>query len=74
MRALSGETRLMMKLRPTHVRGAALVASLQRLIHFKIAGYGTAAPYAGMLARPDDAQHLRGYVEREKADLGNDKT
>lgn len=67
MRALIGETRRMTKVRPTHVRGAALVASLQRLIHFKIAGYGTAATYAAMLTRPDDAQHLHGYVEREKA-------
>ena len=67
MRALIGETRRMTKVRPTHVRGAALVASLQRLIHFKIAGYGTAASYAAMLTRPDDAQHLHGYVEREKA-------
>ena len=67
MRALIGETRRMTKVRPTHVRGAALVASLQRLIHFKIAGYGTAATYATMLTRPDDAQHLQGYVEREKA-------
>jgi ferritin-like metal-binding protein YciE len=66
MRALIGETRRMTTVRPTHVRGAALVASLQRLIHFKIAGYGTAATYAAMLARPDDAQHLQGYVEREK--------
>jgi ferritin-like metal-binding protein YciE len=67
MRALIGETHRMTKVRPTHVRGAALVASLQRLIHFKIPGYGTAATYAAMLARPDDAHHLRRYVERERA-------
>jgi ferritin-like metal-binding protein YciE len=66
MRALIGETRRMTRVRSTHVRGAALVASLQRLIHFKIAGYGTAAAYATMLSRPDDAQLLHGYVEREK--------
>ncbi|MDB6010367.1 MAG: hypothetical protein JWL65_2617 [Gammaproteobacteria bacterium] len=66
MRALIGETRRMTRVRSTHVRGAALVASLQRLIHFKIAGYGTAATYATMLPRPGDAQLLHGYVERDK--------
>jgi ferritin-like metal-binding protein YciE len=66
MRALIGETRRMTRVRSTHVRGAALVASLQRLIHFKIAGYGTAATYATMLSRPGDAQLLHGYVERDK--------
>jgi ferritin-like metal-binding protein YciE len=66
MRALTGETRRMTRVRSTHVRGAALVASLQRLIHFQIAGFGTAATYATMLARPDEAERLHGYVEREK--------
>jgi ferritin-like metal-binding protein YciE len=66
MRALIGETRRMTRVRSTHVRGAALVASLQRLVHFKIAGFGTAATYATMLARPDEAERLHGYVEREK--------
>jgi ferritin-like metal-binding protein YciE len=66
MRALIAETRRMTKIRPTHVRGSAIVASLQRLVHFKLAGYGTAATYATMLARPDYAERLHGYVEREK--------
>jgi hypothetical protein len=46
----------MTQIRSTHVQGAALVASLQRLIHFKIAGYGTTATYAALLARPDYVQ------------------
>jgi ferritin-like metal-binding protein YciE len=73
MRALIRETRQMTRVRSTHVRGAALVASLQRLIHFKIAGYGTAATYATMLPRPDDAQLLHGYVERDK-EIDNELT
>jgi ferritin-like metal-binding protein YciE len=66
MRALIAETRRMSRVRSSHVRGAALVASLQRLIHFQIAGFGTAATYASMLARSDEALCLHGYVERGK--------
>jgi ferritin-like metal-binding protein YciE len=66
MRALIVETGKMTRIEPTHVRGAALIASLQRLIHFMIAGYGSVATYAITLGRPEEAECFDNYVEQEK--------
>jgi ferritin-like metal-binding protein YciE len=66
MHALIAETRMMTQIGAVHVRGAALLASLQRLIHFMIAGYGAVATYAATLDREDEAGLFHGYVEREK--------
>jgi ferritin-like metal-binding protein YciE len=48
------------------VLDAASIASLQRIIHYKIAAYGTAATYAQMLDAPDCAKLLRETVSDEK--------
>jgi len=66
MFALITETRKMAQIDSAPVRGAALLASLQRLIHFMIAGYGTVATYATTLDRAEEAERFHGDVEREK--------
>jgi ferritin-like metal-binding protein YciE len=66
MRALIKETRKMARVDSAQVRGAALLASLQRLIHFMIAGYGAVATYAATLDRGDEARRFHDYVEHEQ--------
>jgi ferritin-like metal-binding protein YciE len=67
MRALIGETRKMMQVCSAAVRDAAIVASLQRLLHFKIAGYGTVATYAKLLGFVDEASRFAEFDDRDKA-------
>jgi ferritin-like metal-binding protein YciE len=67
MRALIGETRKMMQVCSPAVRDAAVVASIQRLLHFKIAGYGAVATYAKLLGRVDEASRLAEFGDRDKA-------
>lgn len=50
-----------------NVRDAALVAMLQRVMHYGIAGYGTAKTYARHLGLPD-AEVTLYEIEREKSD------
>ena len=49
------------------LRDAAIVASLQRIIHYKIAGYGTIAAYAKSLGRTEEAAHFSELASRDKA-------
>ena len=49
------------------MRDAAVTASVQRIIHYKIAGYGAIASYAKSLGRHDDAQHFAQLAERDRA-------
>ena len=67
MRALVDETRKMAQVCGANVREAALVASLQRIIHYKIAGYGNVASYAKALDRTDEAARFADYADRDKA-------
>jgi len=67
MQALLTETRKMAQVAAKNVRSAALVASLQRILHYKIAGYGTVATYAKTLGRVDEASRLAEYADRDKA-------
>lgn len=67
MHALLRETRKMTHVAATNVRTAALIASLQRLIHYKIAGYGAVATYAKTLGRTEEAARLAGYADRDKS-------
>lgn len=67
MRALINETRKMAHVCGANVRDAALVASVQRIIHYKIAGYGTVAAYAKTLGRVEDASRFAEYAERDEA-------
>lgn len=67
MQALLRETRKMVQVCASNVRAAALIASIQRLLHYKIAGYGTVATYAQTLGRIDEASRLAEYADRDKA-------
>lgn len=67
MRALINETRKMAHVCGANVRDAALVASVQRIIHYKVAGYGTVAAYAKTLGRIEDAARFAECAERDEA-------
>ncbi|MDY0064754.1 MAG: DUF892 family protein [Steroidobacteraceae bacterium] len=66
MQALIRESRKMASVREGAMRDAALASSLQRIIHYKIAGYGTIAAYAKALGRGDDARHFAQLADRDK--------
>jgi ferritin-like metal-binding protein YciE len=67
MQALVDETHKMASVADRGVRDAAVTASLQRIIHYKIAGYGTIASYAKALGRHDEAGHFAQLADRDKA-------
>ena len=50
-----------------NVRDAAVTASIQRIIHYKIAGYGVIASYAKSLGRYDETKHFAQLAERDRA-------
>jgi ferritin-like metal-binding protein YciE len=66
MRALLFEIRKVANVGSPGVREAAVLSSLQRVLHFKIAGYGTVATYAKQLGRTEEASQLAGYGDRDK--------
>lgn len=66
MQALVAETNKMAEVCESAVRDAAIAASLQRIIHYKIAGYGTIASYAKALGRHDQAEHFAQLADRDK--------
>jgi len=51
-------------------RDAAIIANAQRVVHYEIAGYGTAAEFARCLKRPEVANILKALVGQA---LENDK-
>lgn len=67
MHALIEETEKMWRVCAANVRDAAVTASVQRIIHYKIAGYGAIASYAKSLVRDDDAKHFAQLAERDRA-------
>jgi ferritin-like metal-binding protein YciE len=67
MQALIDETEKMWRVCAANVRDAAVTASVQRIIHYKIAGYGAIASYAKSLGREEDAKHFAQFAERDKA-------
>ena len=67
MQALIEETEKMWRVCAANVRDAAVTASVQRIIHYKIAGYGAIASYAKSLGREEDAQHFAQLAARDKA-------
>jgi ferritin-like metal-binding protein YciE len=67
MLALIEETHKMAAVCSPKVRDAALAASVQRIIHYKIAGYGTIASYAKALGRLEQAGHFAQLADRDKA-------
>jgi ferritin-like metal-binding protein YciE len=66
MRALLDETQKVARVCAPALRDAAVTASLQRIIHYKIAGYGTIAAYAKELGRTEEAEHFAELVTRDK--------
>jgi ferritin-like metal-binding protein YciE len=66
MRALVAETEKMWRISAANVRDAAVTASVQRIMHYKIAGYGAIAAYAKALGRVSEAAHFAQLAERDK--------
>jgi ferritin-like metal-binding protein YciE len=50
----------------SNLRDAGLIASVQKLEHYEIAAYGTAAALAGQLDLREDQQMLHESLEEEK--------
>lgn len=67
MKSLLAELVKMSELSVAAVRDAALIDSLQRIVHLKIAAYGSVATFAKMLGRIDDASRFAEYGDREKS-------
>ena len=67
MRGLIAETEKMWRVSAANVRDAAVTASVQRIIHYKIAGYGAIASYAKALGRVSEAGHFAQLADRDKA-------
>ena len=66
MHALIAETEKMWRISAANVRDAAVTASVQRIMHYKIAGYGAIASYAKALGRTSEAAHFAQLAERDK--------
>jgi ferritin-like metal-binding protein YciE len=66
MHALVGKTSRMFEQSSENVRDAALVASLQRIIHYMIAEYGTIASHAQALGRMDEASQFAQHADRDR--------
>ncbi|WP_113366133.1 ferritin-like domain-containing protein [Rhizobium mayense] len=67
MQALIHETEKMASmLKGNDLRDAGLIASAQRLEHYEIAAYGTAAALAGQLDLREDQEVLHRSLEEEK--------
>ena len=67
MQALIGETRKMLSiLEGDDLRDAGLIASAQKLEHYEIAAYGSAAALAGQLDLRDDQMLLHDSLLEEK--------
>jgi ferritin-like metal-binding protein YciE len=67
MQALVHETEKMFSmLKGNDLRDAGLVASAQKLEHYQIAAYGTAAALAGQLDMRDDEKMLHQSLDEEK--------
>jgi ferritin-like metal-binding protein YciE len=67
MRALVSETRKMAAVCASNVRDAAVIASIQRILHYKIAAYGSVATYGKLLGGVQEAARLAEYADRDKA-------
>jgi ferritin-like metal-binding protein YciE len=67
MQTLVDEMRKMTYVADPAVRDAALVESLQRIIHYQIAAEGSAAAHAKALGRDEDAARIGKWADRDKA-------
>jgi ferritin-like metal-binding protein YciE len=67
MQAIIRETEKMLSiLQGDKLRDAGLIASAQKVLHYQIAAYGTAAALAGQLDLWDDQEVLHAWGEEEK--------
>ena len=66
MEALVNEAEKMLSLLEGELRDAGLIASAQKLEHYEIAAYGTAAALAGQLDLRDDQRMLHDSLEEER--------
>jgi ferritin-like metal-binding protein YciE len=67
MTALIAETEKMLRiLQGDDLRDAGLIASAQKLEHYEIAAYGTAAALAGQLDLREDQRTLHDILEEER--------
>lgn len=66
MRSLVKETMKMSRVCADQLRDAALAASVQRIIHYKIAGYGTVAAYAKSLGHLEEAKRFADAADRDR--------
>jgi ferritin-like metal-binding protein YciE len=67
MQALVGEAeKMLMMVKGNDLRDAAMIASAQKIGHYQIAAYGTAAALAGQLDLRDDQRTLHQSLEEEK--------
>jgi ferritin-like metal-binding protein YciE len=68
MQALIGEAEKMLQiLSGDDLRDAGIIASAQKLEHYEIAAYGTAAALAGQLELREDQAMLHDSLEQERA-------
>jgi ferritin-like metal-binding protein YciE len=67
MTVLIAETRKMGQIPVEALREAAVVASLQRLVHYRIGSYASVAAYASTLGRNEEAARLDQFAERDRA-------
>jgi ferritin-like metal-binding protein YciE len=67
MKSLLEELVKMSRLRVPEVRDAGFIDSLQRIVHVKIAAYGSVATFAKTLGRNEDASRFAECADREKA-------
>jgi ferritin-like metal-binding protein YciE len=67
MRSLLEELLKMSQIRAPNVRDAALIDSLQRIVHLKIAAYGSLATFAKALDRVGDSSRFAECAQREKS-------
>jgi ferritin-like metal-binding protein YciE len=47
---------------PPQLRDLELISQYQRMSHYGLAGFGTAAAYAGAIGLPDEAEKLKSIV------------
>jgi ferritin-like metal-binding protein YciE len=67
MQALVGEAEKMLTMvKGNDLRDAAMIASAQKIGHYQIAAYGTAAALAGQLDLRDDQRTLHQSLEEER--------
>jgi ferritin-like metal-binding protein YciE len=66
MRALVHEASRVAETCTTNVRDVILVATLQHMVHYLIASYGTIAAHAKVLGLPEQAALFHGHADSDR--------